>query len=126
MRLLADPFANPFARPSGQAAPYASIVRAQPAPYAAIVGARAPELTSCPRVACPTLPSSETAWKVVQGDPWAAAYVARDLAVRTGICSLGIYLAGGRGWDVLKYGLGAASVIEVLAIGWVATQTKAR
>lgn len=105
---MGSPYANPFASPT--------------APYGTVVNGQAPSLV-CPTRACPTLPSSETAYMVAKGQPGGWPRLIRDVIVRGALIGGGMYVAGARE-NVLRYALGGAIAIEVFAVGWVATQTK--
>jgi len=67
---------------------------------------------------CPTLPSSETAYRVVIGDPGAVPYLARDLVLRGALCAVGIYAFGSRA-HLMRNALSCAAGIECFVLAWV-------
>jgi len=116
--------------PAGQAL---GIVSATPSPIAtpAPVASAAPAPVATvpepdPAAAfCPSLPSSETANAVLDGEPGSLVLLGRDLAVRGALVTTGVYLVdrffyGER--DVKRSfarGLGGAAAIEVFVLMWM-------
>ncbi len=76
---------------------------------------------------CPTLPSSEGAYKIVTGAPGWQMILARDLAGRAVLCAAGIAVIGGVRdiRDLAKLGFASAVGIETFVLAWVAYQTRA-
>lgn len=75
-------------------------------------------LTTCEA----TLPSSSAVDKLMNGDAWAIPAVVLSTALRAGLISAGAYLAGVRGTDVAKAGIGGALGIEAFVLGYVGYQ----
>lgn len=86
-----------------------------PQPAAGVVMGPAGEVNGV----CPTLPSSTTAYRIVEGDPGALLLVVRDVAVRSALIAIGIYwLAGLRGEKLMRAAIGGGVTIEAFALAW--------
>ena len=73
-----------------------------------------------------TLPSSETACRIVHGDIKALPNMFRDTAMRGLLVSIGIVAVGERdAYKIIGYGLGGAAAIEAFVLAyslWVNNQ----
>lgn len=69
------------------------------------------------RARCASLPSSEAAMRLVQGDPSASIAVVTTSLLRAGLIGVGLFLAGERE-HLLRNSLAAAGAIETFVLGW--------
>ncbi len=70
--------------------------------------------------ACPTLPSSETAYRFLCGDPAAAPLLLRDWVLRSSLIGIGLYAAGEREFGSwAKKSLAGGASIEAFVLAWV-------
>jgi hypothetical protein len=77
-------------------------------------------MTTTPSAVCedsPTLPSSETAYRVWKGEPVAPLLLLRDLAFRGLLIALGMYVAGFRK-KVLQSALAGSASIEFFVLSY--------
>lgn len=68
-------------------------------------------------VVCASLPSSESATRLLEGDLSSLPLLARDFAGRTILTGAGLYLAGDREfWTWLRHALGCSLSIEMFVL----------
>jgi hypothetical protein len=89
----------------------------------------ASQAEACP--VCPSLPSSDTAYALLRGQPAAVPYLLRDLAGRAVLVGTGIYfvdrwLGEASVKNAALRGLGGAVMIELCVIAYVAVTTRGR
>lgn len=80
---------------------------------------------TCPTQECPRLPSSESAYKLWQGDGEAFVLLMRDLVFRGVLIGAGMYLAGERD-HLVRNALAGSAMIEFFVLGWIAFTTGQR
>ena len=78
------------------------------------------DMTTC---ACPqTLPSGDSAYRLVSGEAGALPLVVAHWAVRAGIIWLGLYIGGAPRKDLVRWSLCGSAAIELFVLGWVASR----
>lgn len=69
---------------------------------------------------CPSLPSGEHAYELLQGYPRGGAKVVFDWVARSVLVGVGMYAAGARGRDLVKYSVSGAAGIELFVLLYTA------
>lgn len=70
-----------------------------------------------------SIPSSRTAFALVNGDKGAWPLVIRDLVGRSALIGLGVAIAGGSPRQVLRFGVAGSLCIEAFVLGYAAYHT---
>lgn len=81
--------------------------------------ALAPAVSLHPVLAA-TLPSASSAWSLVNGEPGALPLVLVHTALRAGIISVGLLVAGQK--QIAKNAIVSSLAIEAFVLGWAAIQ----
>lgn len=71
-----------------------------------------------------SIPSSRTAFALVNGDKSAWPLLVRDMVGRGALIGLGVAIAGGTPRQVLRFGLAGSICIEAFVLGYAAYQTR--
>lgn len=67
---------------------------------------------------CATLPSADTAYRLIRGDASALPNLLRDLLGRAALIGVGVALAGGSKKEVVRYGIAGALSIEAFVLSY--------
>jgi hypothetical protein len=74
---------------------------------------------------CASVPSSEAAYRLVEGDVGALGAVAGTMVLRAGLVGAGLYVAGERDPKTLaKYAAAGSVAIEAFVLAWALYKTQ--
>lgn len=73
---------------------------------------------------CPTLPSADTAYRLIRGDGSAVPNLLRDLLGRAALIGVGVAIAGGSKKEALRYGVAGALSIEAFVLTYAAVRVQ--
>lgn len=73
---------------------------------------------------CPTLPSADTAYRLLRGDSSAWPNLLRDLLGRAALIGVGVKVVGGSWNDAARYGAAGALSIEAFVLSYAAMKIR--
>lgn len=71
---------------------------------------------------CPTLPSADTAYRLIRGDGSAVPNLLRDLLGRAALIGVGVALSGGSQKEAIRCGIAGALSIEAFVLTYAAVR----
>jgi hypothetical protein len=71
---------------------------------------------------CPTIPSADTAYRLMRGDGSAVPNLIRDMVGRAALVGIGVALAGGSRDEAIRYGIAGALSIEAFVLAYAAVR----